>query len=68
WSFLTHGRGSRLITGEPLLPPITDPEPPSGGPAPSGRVADGASASATSSPTTPATPTPAPAEPSRSRS
>jgi NADH dehydrogenase len=28
WSFLTHGRGSRLITGEPLLPPIEEPEPP----------------------------------------
>ena len=28
WSFLTHGRGSRLITGEPLLPPIEDPAPP----------------------------------------
>jgi NADH dehydrogenase len=28
WSFFTHGRGSRLITGQPLLPPIEDPEPP----------------------------------------
>jgi NADH dehydrogenase len=28
WSFLTHGRGSRLITGSPLLPPIEKPEPP----------------------------------------
>ena len=28
WSFLTHGRGSRLITGSPLLPPIDEPEPP----------------------------------------
>ena len=28
WSFLTHGRGSRLITGKPLLPPIEAPEPP----------------------------------------
>jgi NADH dehydrogenase len=28
WSFLTHGRGSRLITGTPLLPPIAEPEPP----------------------------------------
>jgi NADH dehydrogenase len=28
WSFLTHGRGSRLITGMPLLPPISEPEPP----------------------------------------
>jgi NADH dehydrogenase len=31
WSFLTHGRGSRLITGTPLLPPIADPEPPAVG-------------------------------------
>src|SRR6476661_6746537 len=36
WSFITHGRGSRLITGQPLLPPIADPEPPSSGPPPSG--------------------------------
>jgi NADH dehydrogenase len=28
WSFLTHGRGARLITGRPLLPPINEPEPP----------------------------------------
>jgi NADH dehydrogenase len=28
WSFLTHGRGSRLITGSPLLPPIEDPTVP----------------------------------------
>ena len=28
WSFVTHGRGSRLITGRPLLPPIEAPEPP----------------------------------------
>jgi NADH dehydrogenase len=28
WRFLTHGRGSRLITGSPLLPPIEKPEPP----------------------------------------
>ena len=28
WSFLTRGRGSRLITGQPLLPEIEDPEPP----------------------------------------
>jgi NADH dehydrogenase len=32
WSFLTHGRGSRLITGTPLLPPITEPEPPATAP------------------------------------
>jgi NADH dehydrogenase len=28
WSFGTHGRGSRLITGQPLLPDIEEPEPP----------------------------------------
>jgi NADH dehydrogenase len=30
WSFLTHGRGTRLITGDrsELLPPIAEPEPP----------------------------------------
>ena len=28
WSFLTHGRGSRLITGSPLVPEIEEPEPP----------------------------------------
>ena len=28
WSFVTHGRGSRLITGEPLVPEIEEPEPP----------------------------------------
>lgn len=28
WSFVTHGRGNRLITGQPLLPDIADPEPP----------------------------------------
>ena len=27
-SFLTHGRGTRLITGDALLPPIEEPEPP----------------------------------------
>ena len=36
WSFLTHGRGSRLITGTPLLPPIADPEPPAVTPPPAG--------------------------------
>jgi NADH dehydrogenase len=25
WSFITHGRGSRLITGQPLLPQIEEP-------------------------------------------
>jgi NADH:ubiquinone reductase (H+-translocating) len=28
WSFITRGRGTRLITGDPLLPPIERPEPP----------------------------------------
>ena len=28
WTFLTHGRGVRLITGKVLLPPIEEPEPP----------------------------------------
>ncbi len=28
WSFLTRGRATRLITGEPRVPPIEDPEPP----------------------------------------
>ena len=28
WTFMTHGRGSRLITGQPLLPDIEEPEPP----------------------------------------
>jgi NADH dehydrogenase len=28
WSFMTHGRGTRLITGTTLLPPIQEPEPP----------------------------------------
>jgi NADH dehydrogenase len=28
WSFFTRGRGTRLITGSPLLPPIEKPEPP----------------------------------------
>jgi NADH dehydrogenase len=28
WSFVTSGRGTRLITGTPLLPPIEEPAPP----------------------------------------
>lgn len=41
WSFLTRGRGSRLITGSPFLPPIVEREPPATeparkGPSPSG--------------------------------
>jgi NADH dehydrogenase len=68
WSFVTHGRGSRLITGEPLLPPIAEPEPPSGGPAPSGRIADQAAAPTPEpAPVASATPEPGRAEPSRSR-
>ena len=27
WSFLTYGRGSRLITGQPMLPEIEEPQP-----------------------------------------
>jgi NADH dehydrogenase len=30
WSFFTSGRGTRLITGTPLLPPIEEPAPPAG--------------------------------------
>lgn len=30
WSFFTSGRGTRLITGSPLLPPIEEPAPPGG--------------------------------------
>jgi NADH:quinone reductase (non-electrogenic) len=32
WTFLTHGRGMRLITGAALLPPIVEPEPPAEAP------------------------------------
>jgi NADH:ubiquinone reductase (H+-translocating) len=28
WSFITRGRGTRLITGTPLLPPIREPDDP----------------------------------------
>jgi NADH dehydrogenase len=28
WSFMTHGRAARLITGTPFLPPIERPDPP----------------------------------------
>jgi NADH dehydrogenase len=28
WNFFTSGRGTRLITGSPLLPPIEEPAPP----------------------------------------
>jgi NADH dehydrogenase len=30
WSFATHGRGARLITGSRLLPPIAEPAQPAG--------------------------------------
>ena len=33
WSFFTRGRSTRLITGQPLLPPIADPEHHDGEPA-----------------------------------
>jgi NADH dehydrogenase len=39
WSFLTHGRGTRLITGVELLPPIEDPKPPVQAPMEPGDVA-----------------------------
>ena len=39
WSFLTHGRGTRLITGTTLLPPIVEPEPPALAPLEPGDVA-----------------------------
>jgi NADH dehydrogenase len=45
WSFLTHGRGSRLITGDPLLPPIAEPEPPAVTPPPRGPPPPGVDAS-----------------------
>jgi NADH dehydrogenase len=32
WSFFTSGRGTRLITGTPLLPPIEEPAPPAWAP------------------------------------
>jgi NADH dehydrogenase len=44
WSFLTHGRSSRLITGQPLLPPIQEPEPPATHAAGPDREADAVSA------------------------
>jgi NADH:quinone reductase (non-electrogenic) len=38
WSFLTHGRSTRLITGAVLLPPIEQPEPPAHSPLEPGDV------------------------------
>jgi NADH:ubiquinone reductase (H+-translocating) len=41
WSFFTSGRGTRLITGTPLLPPIEEPAPPAWtAPAPSTPATD----------------------------
>jgi NADH dehydrogenase len=40
WSFFTSGRGTRLITGHPLLPPIEEPAPPAWSAGPGGRPAD----------------------------
>lgn len=36
WSFFTSGRGTRLITGSPLLPPIEQPAPPAWSNGPTG--------------------------------
>jgi NADH dehydrogenase len=47
-SFLTHGRGTRLITGAELLPPIEEPEPPVVSPPDDGRDADEVGAQAAS--------------------
>ena len=41
WTFLTHGRGVRLITGKVLLPPIEEPEPPVLAPMEPGDVGSG---------------------------
>ena len=70
WSFITHGRGSRLITEGDLLPPIAEPEPPVIPP-----PDEAALPPATAAPTAAATPTTEPttaeastaAEPSRTR-
>jgi NADH dehydrogenase len=40
WSFFTSGRGTRLITGYPLLPPIEEPAPPAWSASSGGRPAD----------------------------
>jgi NADH:ubiquinone reductase (H+-translocating) len=57
WSFLTHGRGSRLITGSPLLPPIAEPEPPAASAPPNGP--EPATPGDSPEPATPAEPPPA---------
>jgi NADH dehydrogenase len=41
WSFVTHGRGSRLITGQPQLPPIARPAWPSTPPGDDATASDG---------------------------
>ena len=41
WTFLTHGRGVRLITGKELLPTIEEPEPPVLAPMEPGDMASG---------------------------
>jgi NADH dehydrogenase len=40
WTFMTHGRSTRLITGQALLPPIEEPEPPALAPLDDDTVAD----------------------------
>jgi len=40
WSFFTSGRGTRLITGTPLLPPIAEPAAPGGPRATTGSAAE----------------------------
>jgi len=45
WSFITHGRGSRLITGQPFVPEIADPvEHPAAAPAEPGAAEPAAAA------------------------
>jgi hypothetical protein len=73
WSFVTHGRGSRLITEGELLPPIAEPEPPALPPPDENALPPATSTpseanepSTTPEPTTPAEPTTS-AEPSRTR-
>ena len=48
WSFFTSGRGTRLITGSPLLPPIEEPAPPAWtAPAPAADAGDASSSGST---------------------
>lgn len=46
WSFFTSGRGTRLITGTPLLPPIEEPAPPAWAPTSTPPGTDGGPATA----------------------